>query len=128
MKILAVISFLIPTFSFSQADRIDMANFNYDLLNENVATEINVIRGRKRLDSLTQDGILLSAAIDHAEYMGVNQKLTHNQRSKEKFAPYNRVVFYGGSHNLVNENALAITVGVMVEDSKNKMTYQKLAK
>ena len=128
MKILAVILFLIPTFSFSQADRIDMANFNYDLLNENVATEINVIRSRKRLDSLTQDGILLSAAIDHAEYMGVNQKLTHNQRSKEKFAPYNRVVFYGGSHNLVGENALAIPVGIMVEDSKNKLTYQKLAK
>jgi len=128
MKIFVCILFLIPTFSFSQADRIDPANFNYDLLNENVANEINLIRSRKKLDSLTNDEILVSAADDHAEYMGVNQKLTHNQHSKIKFAPYDRVVFYRGSHNVVGENVQVIPIGVMFEESKNKLTYQKLAK
>jgi len=127
-KFVGVILFFVSGFAFGQGDRIDSANFNYSLLSELVMNEVNTIRDRKRLDSLTHDFTLDAAANDQAEYMGVNNALTHFQKSKLKYAPYDRVVFYKGSHNSVGENIQVLPIGTLMQESKNKLTYQKLAK
>ena len=127
MKWLFGIALLFPGLANAQQDRIDPSNFNYELLNQLVMDEVNNIRSRKRLDSLTHDLSLDLASNDHAKYMGDNSVLTHNQKSKQKYSPYDRVVFYGGSHNLVGENVQVVPIAQMMQDSDNKLTYQKLA-
>ncbi|MBK6525526.1 MAG: hypothetical protein IPG07_08220 [Crocinitomicaceae bacterium] len=109
-------------------DKIDPAKMNYDLLNQLVTEEINALRDRKRLDTLQPDQTLEKASDDHAKYMSENQVLTHAQKSKSKRTPYDRVVFYGGTHNAVGENIQAQPIAQMYEDANGKLTYQKLAK
>ncbi len=109
-------------------DKIDPAKMNYDLLDQLVMDEINALRDRKRMDTLLPDQTLEKAADDHAKYMSENQVLTHAQKSKTKRTPYDRVVFYGGTHNAVGENIQVQPIAQMYEDANGKLTYQKLAK
>lgn len=115
-------------FNLSAQDKIDPKNFNYDLLEQMVFDEVNNLRTRKRLDSLTDDPTLKSASDDHAKYMGENNQLTHVQKDKEKRSPYDRVVYYGGTHNNVGENILVLPIAQLMDDANGKLTYQKLAK
>ncbi|MBI3135889.1 MAG: hypothetical protein HYZ14_14520 [Bacteroidetes bacterium] len=109
-------------------DKIDPAKFNYDLLNQLVQDEVNTLRSRKRLDSLRHDTSLDNASADHAKYMGDNQVLTHTQKSREKRNPYDRVIYYGGTHGTIGENVLQMPIAQMMDDANGKLTYQKLAK
>lgn len=128
MKNLAFILLFVSCASFAQQDRIDPKAFDYDLLNDLVMQEINSLRTRKRLDSLTPDAILIEAADDQAKYMGENSVLTHNQKSRAKHTPYDRVVYYGGTHNVVGENVQMQPIAKLLDDSNGKLTYQKLAR
>lgn len=112
----------------AQQDKIDPQQINYDLLNELVTDEINALRSRKRLDTLSNDASLDKASQDHAKYMGDNAILTHAQKVKDKKTPYDRVLFYGGSHSSVGENVQVQPLAQMIENSNGKLTYQKLAK
>ena len=128
MKIVVIIAFLSSFSAYGQQDIIDPNNFNYDLLNQLVADEVNSIRERKRLNPLSLDQSLDEASNDQAKYVGELNLLTHNQKSKLKRTPYDRVVFYGGNHNLVGENLQVVPIDAMFQSSNCKFTYQKLAK
>lgn len=127
MRLLLLLSILTAGPAFTQ-DKIEPGKFNYDLLNQLVQAEVNNLRTRKRLDSLTYDTSLDNASADHARYMGENGELTHTEKSREKRTPYDRVIFYGGTHSNVGENVLYVPIAQMMDDADGKLTYQKLAK
>jgi len=114
--------------TLSAQEKIDPANFKYDRLNQLVWEEVNNMRTRKRADSLIYDKSLDNASNDHAKYMGENDVLTHDQKTRDKKTPLDRVVFYGGTHDQVGENVLVFPIGQAFEDSNGKLTYEKLAK
>jgi len=127
MRFLLTIVFF-SSLTLAAQDKIDPAKFDYARLNELVQDEVNALRSRKRLDSLKHDASLDNASSDHAAYMGENDVLTHTQRSREKRNPQDRVIFYGGNHNIVGENVLFVPLTQMLDDANGKLTYQKLAK
>ncbi len=128
MKKLLLILLLIPFFSIAQNEIIDTIKFDYDLLDKYVMEEVNKLRKRKRADSLIHDPSLDAASQDHAKYMGDNENLTHTQKSKVKRGPFDRVLYYGGTHNIVGENIQVVPVDYLNEKSKYRLTYRKLAK
>lgn len=113
---------------FAQQDKINPDKMDYDLLNRLVMKEINSMRDRKRLDTLVHDQVLQIASDDHAKYMGDNAILTDFQKSKIKRTPYDRVVFYEGTHSVVGENVMLVPIRQKFDDSNGKLTYQKLTK
>lgn len=127
-KWIGLFLFLVSTAVIGQSEIVDLKNFKADVLNQALIDEVNALRKRKRLDSLTNDVILEKAALDQAQYMAAEQELGHGQKSKLKGSPYKRVLFYGGSHNLIGENVLSYNLESEIKKSKNKLTYQRLAK
>lgn len=107
---------------------IDTNNFDVDELNRYVLEEVNKLRKRNRVDTLSEDHSLDRAAQDHADYMSKEEVLSHAQKSKLKNKPYDRVVFYGGTHSAVGENIQLVPLYQKVDKSKGRLTYQKLAK
>lgn len=128
MKKLIVILYVLPLFGWAQFDVIDTANFDLELLDSLILEEVNKLRKRKRADSLIFDQSLNEASQDHAQYMADEEDLTHTQKSKIKRSPYDRVIYYGGTHSAVGENIQAVNLTAMLEKSKYRLTYQKLAK
>ena len=122
MKKLLLILFFLPFFSSAQNEIIDTVKFDYDLLDKYVMEEVNKLRKRKRSDSLIHDPSLDAASQDHAKYMGDNENLTHTQKSKEKRGPFDRVLYYGGTHNIVGENIQVVPVDYLNEKSKYRLT------
>lgn len=127
VKWLVVILVLTSTSLFGQ-EIINPRKFDVDLFNKYMLKEVNKLRVRGRVDSLIEDPSLDLASQDHADYMAENNVLSHAQKDKEKNAPYDRVLFYGGSHNKVAENIQLVPLAYKIEKSKNKLTYEKLAK
>jgi uncharacterized protein YkwD len=127
VRIVLFILFLVPLTSVAQ-DLVDTTNFDTELFNEYVLQEVNKLRTRNRVDLLTEDKSLDAASQDHANYMSVENVLSHAQKSKTKNLPFDRVKFYKGSHEKVGENIQLIPLYQKVAKSKGRMTYQKLAK
>ena len=127
-KLIGLFLLFVSMTVFGQSEVVDLKNFKADVLNQALIDEVNALRKRKRLDSLTNDVILENAALDQAQYMAAEQELGHGQKSKLKGSPYKRVLFYGGSHNLIGENVLSYNLESELKKSKNKLTYQRLAK
>lgn len=109
-------------------ETIEVNAFNEKLFNKYVIEEVNKLRKRERVDSLIEDHSLDKAAKDHADYMAQENVLSHAQKDKEKNAPFDRVKYYGGSHEKVAENIQLVPLKYKVDKSKNRLTYQKLAK
>lgn len=126
-KFLIVLFILVPFVSFGQT-KINPKKIDADLLNDLILKEVNALRNRKRLDTLRYDEPLNKAADDHASYMSDNEIVTHDQKSKIKRGPYDRVVYYDGAHNAVGENVQSYNLEKALKKSKNKLTYEKLAK
>jgi uncharacterized protein YkwD len=129
MRIIALF-YLLLQFSvgaLAQGTKIDPANVDLDKLTRAIDLEVNKLRTRKRLDTLVRDEILVQAAQDHADYMTAEGAIGHMQKSKEKRTPYDRVVFYDGSHSTVGENVQMYPVAYEVKQSKNRLTYERLA-
>jgi uncharacterized protein YkwD len=119
---------ILPSVLFGQAEVIDTANFDVDTFNKYMLKEVNKIRVRERVDSLIEDHSLDAAGQDHANYMAENNVLSHAQKDKAKNKPYDRVMFYGGTHNSVAENIQLVPLNYKFKKSKGKLTYEKLAK
>ncbi|WP_027420891.1 CAP domain-containing protein [Crocinitomix catalasitica] len=127
--LLVILLCLVPQFgSFAQATKIDLNALDKEKLTDLMLDQVNVLRKRRRLDTLVQDDLLELAAQDHADYMALNDAIGHDQKSKIKRSPYNRVVYYKGAHNLVGENVLSYPLAYEINKSKGKLTYEKLAK
>ena len=128
IRILALIFFIAPALSKAQAPKVDPKNFNQELLNDYILKEVNTLRKRKRLDTLINDLVLEKAALDQAQYMAAEQVIGHGQKSKVKGSPYKRVLFYEGAHNDVGENVQAFDLAKALKKSKNRLTYDRLAR
>ena len=119
---------LIPLSSQAQ-ELVELKNFNVELFNQYVLQEVNKLRVRNRVDTLVPDPSLDQAGQDHADYMAENKQLTHFQKkNKLKVRPYDRVQYYGGTHDKVAENIQLVPLEFKIEKSKNRLTYEKLAK
>ncbi|MEZ4921813.1 MAG: CAP domain-containing protein [Crocinitomicaceae bacterium] len=117
-----------PQILWGQEEIVDTAHFDIDLFNKYVLQEVNRIRVRERVDTLIEDHTLDQASQDHADYMAENNVLSHAQKNKEKNSPFDRVKFYGGTHNSVAENIQLVPLNYEFVRSKGKLTYEKLAK
>ncbi|MCH2233262.1 MAG: CAP domain-containing protein [Crocinitomicaceae bacterium] len=121
--------FILLFLSFDvNAQVIDTNNIDLEKLNEELFKQVNLIRTRKRLDSLSPDQVLTDAADDHAQYMTDKDELGHGQKTRGKRTPDDRVRFYGGTHNAVAENVLFIEFGYELRKGKYRLTYERFAK
>jgi Cysteine-rich secretory protein family len=119
--------FFIPL-SLQAQELIDINNFNEEIFNKYVLQEINKLRIRNRTDTLVNDHSLDEASQNHADYMAENNDLTHFQDNKELARPYDRVKYFGGPHEKVAENIQLVPLDHKIKKSKNRLSYQKLAK
>lgn len=107
---------------------LDTNSFDVDLFNKYVLNEVNKLRTRNKVDTLVVDESLDQACQDHADYMAENNVLSHAQKSKLKNAPIDRVKYYEGAHSAVGENIQLVPLHYKIKKSKNRLTYEKLAK
>lgn len=128
IKVLGLVLFLVPAYLLAQGEKIDPKNFKAELLNECLMKELNALRVRRRVDSVIYDPILEKAALDQAQYMAAEQVIGHGQKKKEKGSPYKRVLFYEGAHNDIGENVQAYDFAKAMKKSKNRLTYERLAR
>ncbi|NOQ74499.1 MAG: hypothetical protein GQ574_20985 [Crocinitomix sp.] len=128
IRIFVLFLFLVPAFVWSQGAKVDVKNFDSAQLNKYILKEVNSLRKRKRLDTLINDPILEKAAIDQAQYMAAEDVIGHGQKSKQKGSPYKRVLLYDGAHNLIGENVQAYDLAKALKKSKNRLTYDRLAR
>lgn len=124
---MVIASLCFTSFAWNQ-NIIDTNNFDFKELNRHVLEEVNKLRNRSRLDTLCEDHSLDRAAQDHVDYMSKEEVLSHAQKSKLKNKPFDRVVFYGGTHSHVGENIQVAALYQKFNKSKGRLTYQKLAK
>jgi uncharacterized protein YkwD len=54
-------------------------NIDPALLNKYIIDEVNTLRKKAKVDSITNNDHLLSAASDHAQFMRRKRKITHFQ-------------------------------------------------
>ncbi len=127
MRFWLITLLLFPFLTIGQTT-VNPSKLDTELLNALILEEVNAVRKRKRLDTLVQDEVLKRAANDHANYMGSNGVVTHDQKAKIKRTPYDRVLFYNGSHNAVGENVQMYDLAYALKKSKNRLTYERLAK
>ncbi len=118
---------MLPNLSKAQ-ELLDTNSFDVELFNKYVLNEVNKLRIRNKVDTLVVDRSLDKAAQDHADYMAENNVLSHAQKSKLKNAPMDRVKYYDGAHSAVGENIQLVPLNYKIEKSKNRLTYEKLAK
>jgi len=90
--------------SFFAQTSFDKDNIDVNVLNEHILKEVNALRTKAKVDSLTNETLLKPASEDHVAYMSENEKMNHFQKTKEKKTPKNRVNFYGAQFHTVGEN------------------------
>jgi len=92
---------------------------------------VNTLREKKKLPNLVWDAVLYRAAIDHAEYLIHEEKISHNQTLKGKKTPTERVKIHGGiTYTTVGENIVEITLGVQIISKgvlRSTVTYESAA-
>jgi uncharacterized protein YkwD len=109
-KIILTLLLLITSISFCQETKID-----FEKLDIKVADLINNHRNTLRLKSLEKDIFLKKAAEDQSSYIAKTKTLSHEQISKNKKMPINRVDFYKGQEFiLVGENLLYTSIKEIV--------------
>lgn len=85
-------------------EKIDVNNFNPDLLSRLVHDLINEVRAARGVMGLGEDPTLTAAAIDHNQYQIKHDVLTHEQKSRDRRTAMDRVNSFGGGFRSVGEN------------------------
>ena len=119
-------------FGQSGLDKIVLESFNLPFLEQLTFNEINKIREKKSKEYLYPDSVLQQAAINHANYLSINKKLTHYQKENKALKdPQLRVEFFGALDIQTGENILMFPFGVSVKQGNGKLitpvTYQNYA-
>lgn len=134
MRIVKVLWFcLMCNFVIAQSpnDIIDPNRINFSLLENLFQEQLNELRRSKGLGTIVMDVVLAKAGQDQAEYQNRINKLTHDQITKGKETPTDRVLFYKGLHSRVGENCILIYIGTPVKDKSGAIytiaTYQEAA-
>ena len=93
--------------------------------------EVNKLRAKRRLSNLVWDDVLYRAAIDHAQYLILEDDLSHYQTTKGKKTPTERVKIHGGLvYTVFGENIVEITLGGEVTSkgiTLSTVTYEAAA-
>lgn len=125
----------LPFFVVAQLpdDTIRMDAFNSKIAGQLFLKELNQLRSEKKLSVLSEDGILVKAAEDQADYCNRQSSLSHYQRENErKYDVGRRIKYYGGAHKYAGENCLMMVLLKPVRDTESKKnivvyTYRQLA-
>lgn len=113
--------------------QIDLAQFNYELIQQLYKNKINSYRNKKGLQPLNNNNVLQLAATDQAIYCAKIKRLSHEQTDNQlKYSPADRVKFYKGNFYFCGENLLQTFINTPFFDKKtnaNKTitTYEALA-
>ena len=99
---------LLCFFSSLSAQRIDLEDFNEELLEQEILVRMNRHRQARGLAALERDRILAEAAFDQAVYLDYIGDLTHEQSSRSKSSPQKRVAYFEGTHAPIGENVTFI--------------------
>lgn len=92
---------------------------------------VNKLRKNVKLEDLVWDDVLYRAAVDHADYLIKEAKISHFQTVAEKRTPAKRVKVHGGLiYTVVGENIVEVPLGVQVNSNgvkKSTVTYKSAA-
>lgn len=100
-----IIFVLVIKFGYGQVnDKLHPKSIDFEVLESTILEKVNKLRDSLSLSKLTKDKILNKAALDHSDYQNQFKKLTHDQKRFRKESPFDRVLYYGGSHSTVGEN------------------------
>lgn len=88
-------------------DLLPLTNVNLSFLESLVKTGIDSVRQAHGLTILRNDSILFVAAKYHADYLDTLQDISHFEKNRpDKYAPVDRVHYFGGTDYSVGENVL----------------------
>lgn len=99
---------------------IDGTSINTDLLGALFLKKLNALREQHGLNTLGTDPFLIDAANDQAAYMNQTGKVGHEQTTKGKEWPVDRVAYYKGTNDRVGENCIQINLHVPYKDKTGK--------
>jgi uncharacterized protein YkwD len=112
----------------SSVDVVDLQAPDLVVLDKRTFQAVNDLRTEKKIAPLAWDTVLLRAAQDQASYLLRQAKLTHNQSSKEKRTPLQRVKLHGGlSFTRVGENLVSVMLGVQLSKKGRRMSTVTLS-
>lgn len=120
LSVLLFLCFAVPVFGQQPGDVINPQAINFSLIDQLFSKKLDALRQSKNAAPLPHDATLAEAAKDQATYMRVNDTLTHSQKTPKKVTPFERVVFYKGTHDGVGENCLFTYLFKRFLRSKNK--------
>lgn len=123
-----IIAFLVSFNGLAQREMVDTANIDYTILNKYVLNAVNSERRKKKQDSVDIDLSLEKMTKDHVDYMAKNNYVGHDQKSRNKQFVQNRLVFYGGKHEVVLENVQSLDLRLLYKKSRGRLPYLKLGK
>ncbi len=93
------------------SDSFSINNINYEKLEQLFLQRVNVHRNTLKLKILMKDPVLKLAATNQANYCKAQNKVTHIQQPPSYLKnPVDRVAYYNGSHAIVGENILTVSL------------------
>ncbi len=127
-----LIGFSCLVFAQKPTDDVMLDKFQPEFFAELLHKRINEYRQANGVNPLQNDEELFYAALDHAEFLLKEGRLTHDQPVKKKATPFDRVIFYDGMHGVVTENVHQFAIGTRVRlPGSRKSTliksYEKIA-
>lgn len=102
------------------SDRIDVSNFDAQLLQRLVEEGINEVRAKKKRSTLSEKTTLQRAADEQMRYVVAKNKLMHEQNNRAKKDVRDRVELHNGRFKIVGENLAYI--GFLIEKAGKKRT------
>lgn len=106
--LLLLLVFSLKGYAQKKSPEINLAALDYHQIEAEFIARLNSLRAELKLNALENDNILKKAATDQSHYQKEKHFLTHDQKTKGKEKPANRVFFYNGTHDQVGENCIKI--------------------
>lgn len=123
---ICIVLFIFSTLSTraqSHLDPINLLTPDFPQLERLTFQSVNELRNEKQLPDLVWDNVLERAAKDHADYLIINDKLSHNQSITGKRTPTERVKIHGGLiYTIVGENIIEVPLGVYLPVQGKKVS------
>ena len=104
-------------------DKLNKDKVNVVFLEQLLLNEVNSIRFKNNGTILLPDSVLYQASKNHAEYLGIQKKLTHFQKENKPLKdPQLRAEYFGAHDFYIGENILEIPVGHSIKMDKVKIS------
>ena len=118
--------FCVVLFAQKPEDDINFKKFDASFLETLLENKINNYRKEHHRHLLQSDDYLKLAAEDQSKYILKTNREAHHQPAKKKATPFDRVVFYDGTHKTVAENCSKVVVGgkIKMPGSKKRVNFK----